>query len=113
MQRANGRHPPFLGRTEVHKELWSRQVSNRIRAYLFLNSRPRRGETMPPRTMPPSPTETPTSLRQRATRARRLAADMTTPRDQEKLIEFAKELEARAAAVETTPPTSGQKFHSQ
>jgi hypothetical protein len=38
---------------------------------------------------------------------------MTTPRDQEKLIEFAKELEARAAAVETTPPTSGQKFHSQ
>jgi hypothetical protein len=38
---------------------------------------------------------------------------MTTQRDQEKLVEFAKELEARAAAVETTPPTSGQDLPSQ
>ena len=63
--------------------------------------------------MPPSPTETPAGLRQLATRARRLAADMTIERDQEKLIEFAKELEARAAAVETGPPTFEQKLHSQ
>jgi hypothetical protein len=35
---------------------------------------------------------------------------MTTQRDQEK---FAEELEARAAAVETAPPTSGQELPSQ
>jgi hypothetical protein len=59
--------------------------------------------------MPPSPAETPAGLRQLAARARRLAADMTTQRDQEKLVEIANELEARAAAVETAP-TSGQEF---
>ena len=63
--------------------------------------------------MPPSPTKAPAGLRQQAARARRLAADMTTQRDQEKLVEFAKELEARAAAVETGPPTFEQKLHSQ
>jgi hypothetical protein len=62
---------------------------------------------MPPRTMPPSPAESPAGLRQLAAGARRLAADMTTPRDQEKLVEIAKELEARAAAAETAS-TSGQ-----
>jgi hypothetical protein len=53
------------------------------------------------RTLPPSQVETSAGLRALAARARRLAAFI--PRDEaaDRLLEFARELDARAAQLET------------
>ena len=53
----------------------------------------------------PSRTETPAGLRETATRARRLAANMLDRQTIASLIAFAEEQEARAAALETAPQT--------
>jgi hypothetical protein len=50
-------------------------------------------------------TETPAGLRDMAARARRLAAGMLDQQTITGLTEFAAELEARAAALETAPQT--------
>lgn len=50
-------------------------------------------------------TENPTGLREMAARARRLARDMLDEQTIAKLTQFAEELEARAAALETAPQT--------
>ena len=50
-----------------------------------------------------APVETPAGLRSMAARARRLARNAGDQDSSTKLIEFAEELEARAAALETAP----------
>lgn len=64
----------------------------------------------------PSQSASPADLRNRAEHARRLARDLTTQRDRNSLLNFAKELEGRAAGLEAaaenpeprTPRTTGQ-----
>jgi hypothetical protein len=51
--------------------------------------------------LPPPPSETPAGLRQMAARARRLAGSVFDQKTIDGLTEFAEELEARAAALET------------
>ena len=51
------------------------------------------------------PIETPAGLREMAARARRLARSVLDRQTIEVLTEFARELEARAAALETAPQT--------
>ena len=64
---------------------------------------PRGTDPAPPRT------ETPAGLREMASRAQRLARSSTDRLTSTRLIEFARELEARAAALE--PPAQTISHH--
>jgi hypothetical protein len=55
------------------------------------------------RELPPPLAETPAGLREMAARARRLARHVLDEVTIDKLSEFARELEARAATLETAP----------